>query len=57
MRAEIDTFLEALERAEWLALSGRSDAAGVEAIYDRHAGEWWTGRRRCPTTSPPSTSV
>src|SRR5688500_14559228 len=37
MRAEIDTFLEALERAEWMALSGRSDAAGVEAIYDRHA--------------------
>ena len=37
MRAEIDAFLEALERAEWMALSGRSDAAGVEAIYDRYA--------------------
>ena len=37
MRAEIDAFLEDLERAEWLALSGRSDAAGVEAIYDRYA--------------------
>ena len=37
MRAEIDAFLEALERAEWLALSGRSDAAGIEAIYDRYA--------------------
>jgi len=37
MRAEIDAFLEALERAEWLALSGRSDAAGVEEIYDRYA--------------------
>ena len=37
MRAEIDAFLEALERAEWLALSGRTDAAGVEAIYDRYA--------------------
>lgn len=38
MRAEIDAFLEALERAEWLALSGRAESAGVEAIYDRHAG-------------------
>ncbi|HET6361210.1 MAG TPA: hypothetical protein VFH11_04055 [Gemmatimonadota bacterium] len=37
MRAEIDAFLEALERAEWMALSGRADAAGVEAIYDRYA--------------------
>ena len=36
MRAEIETFLESLERAEWLALSGRTDSAGVEAIYDRH---------------------
>ena len=35
MSAEIETFLESLERAEWLALSGRSDSAGVEAI-DRH---------------------
>jgi hypothetical protein len=38
MRAEIDAFLEALERAEWLALSGRAESAGVEAIYDRHEG-------------------
>jgi hypothetical protein len=38
MRAEIDTFLESLERAEWLALSGRAESAGVEAIYDRHQG-------------------
>ena len=36
MRAEIDTFLEALERAEWLALSGQAESPGVEAIYDRH---------------------
>lgn len=36
MRAEIETFLESLERAEWLALSGRVASAGVEAIYDRH---------------------
>jgi len=36
MRTEIDTFLESLERAEWLALSGRAESAGVEAIYDRH---------------------
>jgi hypothetical protein len=38
MRVEIDTFLESLERAEWLALSGRAESAGVEAIYDRHQG-------------------
>ena len=36
MRAEIEAFLEAIERAEWLALSGRTETAGVEAIYDRH---------------------
>lgn len=36
MSAEIETFLVALERAEWLALSGQAESAGVEAIYDRH---------------------
>ena len=36
MSAEIESFLESLERAEWRALSGLSDSAGVEAIYDRY---------------------
>ena len=38
MSAEIDAFLESLERAEYLALSGQAESAGVEAIYDRHQG-------------------
>lgn len=38
MSAEIDAFLEALERAEYLALSGQAESAGVEEIYDRHEG-------------------
>jgi hypothetical protein len=36
MGPEIEVFLETLERAEYLALSGQRDGADVEAIYDRH---------------------
>ena len=52
MSAEIETFLESLERAEWLALSGRSDSAGVEAIYDRHQDLFDPGAFRA--VEPPS---
>jgi hypothetical protein len=36
LRPEVETFLEALERAQYEALSGRVPAAGVSEVYEAH---------------------